>query len=49
MKQDRVHTGKYERNSRSFQGLLKASRPVFKDIMLMKTTDLSVKSLLQKC
>ena len=32
-----------------FQGLLKASPIVFKDLMLKKKTDLSVKSLLQKC
>ena len=45
----RVRTGKYEQNSRTFQGLLKASPTVFKDLMLMKNTDLSVRSLLQKC
>ena len=31
------------------QGLLKASQTVFKDLKLMKNTDLSVKILLQKC
>ena len=45
----RVHTGKYEQISRTFQGLLKASPTVFKDSKLMKNTDLSVKILLQKC
>ena len=45
----RVHTGKYKYNSRTFQGLLKASPTVFKGIKLMKNTDLSVKILLQKC
>ena len=42
----RVHTGKYEYNSRTFQGLLKTSPTVFKDLKLMKNTDLSVKTLL---
>ena len=45
----RVHTGKYELNSRTFQGLLKASPTVFKDLKLMKNTDISLKILLQKC
>ena len=39
----RAHTGKYESNSRSFQGLLKASPTVFKGFKLLKNTDLSVK------
>ena len=39
----RVHTDKYGLNSRSFQELLKASPTVFKDLQLMKNTDLSVK------
>ena len=29
---DRVHTGKYEKNSRAFQELLKANPKVFKDL-----------------
>ena len=45
----RVHIGKYEYNTRTFQGLLKASPTVFKDLKLMKNTDLNVKNLLQKC
>ena len=31
------------------QGFLKASPTVFKDLKVMKNTDLSVKILLQKC
>ena len=31
------------------QGLRKASPTIFKDLKLMKNTDLSVKILLQKC
>ena len=31
---DRVHTGKYEYNSRTFQGLFKATLTVFKDLKL---------------
>ena len=46
---NRVQTGKYEYNLRTFQGLLKASPTVFKDLKLMKNTDRSVKILLQKC
>ena len=34
---------------KGFQGLLKTPKTVLKDLMLMKNTDLSVKSLLQKC
>ena len=34
---------------RTFQGLLKVSPTVFKDLQLMNNTDLSVKVLLQKC
>ena len=41
----RVHTVKFEFNSRTFKGLLK----VFKDYKFMKNTDLSIKFLLQKC
>ena len=33
----------------TFQGLLKASPTVFKDLKLMKNTDRSVKILLQIC
>ena len=33
----------------NIQGLLGASPTVFKDLKLMKNTDLSVKILLQKC
>ena len=33
----------------TFQGLLKVSPTVFKDLKLIKNTDLSVKYLLQKC
>ena len=33
----------------TFQGLLKASPTAFKDLKLMKNTDLSVKILLHKC
>ena len=35
-------------NLRTFQGLLKDSPTDFKDLKLMKTTDRSVKNLLQK-
>ena len=45
----RGRTGEYEYNSRTFQGLQKASPIVFKDLKLIKNTDLSVKILLQKC
>ena len=44
----RVHTGKYEYNFRTFQGLLKASPTVFIDLKLMTNTTRSVK-ILQKC
>ena len=43
------YTGKFELNSRTFQGLLKATPTVFKDLNLMNTTGISVKILLQKC
>ena len=32
-----------------FQGILKATPAVFKDLKLINNTDLSVKILLQKC
>ena len=45
----RVHTGKFEKNSRTFQGPLKVSPIVFKDYKFMKNTDLSVIILFKKC
>ena len=41
--------GKFEQNSRTFQGLLKDFPIVLKDNKFMKNTDLSVKCFLQKC
>ena len=41
--------GSYTQVCVKIQGLLKASPTVFKDLKLMKSTDLSVKILLQKC
>ena len=38
----RVHTGKFEQNSRTFQGLLKDTPTVFKDYKFMINADLSV-------
>ena len=45
---NRAHTGKYEYNSRTFQGLPKASPTVYKDLKIMKNTDQRVEMFLQK-
>ena len=42
---NRVHTGRFESNSRTFQGLLKDFYTVFQGLKFMKNTDLSVKIL----
>ena len=42
-------TGFIQTSMSKFQGLLKASPTVFKDLKLMNNTDRSVKIILQKC
>ena len=43
------HTGFIQASTSKIQGLLKASLTVYKDLKLMKNTDLSIKIILQKC